>query len=180
VRRALLAAVLVFLGFGASDAHAEPPAWWQQFYVQFGYRASLGLDRMSNSSVGVGYRHERGPWALDVKAFDIQQGLDEGVHELGHVGIVRRQPLGSGTAWLSFGGGYSIARGWAECEIPLRRGHGAQLDLAIGYDVPISPSLRWFGKLGVAVPLYDLRDTYESDDSSTRIVPIDFALGARF
>ena len=177
MKRAVFLALLVLVGLGG-DAHAER-AWWEQFYVQFGYRASLGLDRMAIPTIGVGYRVERGVWAVDLKA-DMQQGLDEGVHELGHVGIVRTTPLGGGTAWLSFGGGYSIARGWAECELPLRRGHGPQLDLALGYDIPMSPALRAFAQVGAHAPLYDLRDPYESTDSSTWIVPIDVALGARF
>jgi hypothetical protein len=179
VKRALLLVCLVLLGLGGRDAHADP-AWWQQFYARFGYRTSLGLDRMSSPTIAVGYRVERGPWAVDLAAADIQQGLDEGVHELGHVGFVRRQSLGAGTAWLSLGAGYSIARGWAECELPLRRGSGVQLDLELGYDLPVSPTWRAFGQLGVAAPLYDLRDTYGSDDSSTHIFPISFSVGARF
>lgn len=179
MKRILLVVCLVLTGLGARDAHAEP-AWWQQFYARFGYRTSIGLGRTSNATVAIGYRVERGHWAVDLAAADIQHGLDEGVHEIGHVGLVRRQPAGTVTAWLSLGAGYSIARGWAECEIPLRRGSGVQLGIELGYDVPLSPTLRSFAQIGVGVPLYDLRDPYGSDDSSTHIIPVSFALGARF
>jgi hypothetical protein len=179
VKRTLLLVCLVLLGLGGREAHADP-AWWQQFYARFGYRASLGLDRMNGPSMAIGYRVERGSWAVDLAAADIQQGLDEGVHEIGHLSFVRRQSIGAGTAWLSLGAGYSIARGWAECELPLRRGSGVQLGVELGYDLPVSPTLRAFGQVGVGVSLYDLRDTYASDDSATRIVPISFAIGGRF
>ena len=171
--------LVVLVGLGARAAQAQP-AWWQQFYARAGYRTSFGLERMNGPTVAIGYRVERGHWAVDLAAADIQQGLDEGVHELGHVGFVRRQPLGTGTVWLSAGAGYSIARGWAETDIPLRRGSGVQLDLELGYDLPVSPTLRAFAQLGVSKPLYDLRDMYGSDDSSTHVVPITMALGARF
>jgi hypothetical protein len=171
--------IFAVLGFAAADAHGEP-AWWQQFYVRTGIRTSLGLERTTMPSFGLGYRAERGRWAIDVEAFDVQQGLDEGVHEVGYVAVVRSQPVPHGTAWLSLGAGYSIARGWLETDLPLRRGHGAQLGLAVGYDLATTSTVRWFGQLGVGIPLYDLRDTYESMDSSVRIVPVDVAVGARF
>jgi hypothetical protein len=170
---------LFLLLFAATEARAEP-SWWQQLYAQVGYRASLGLERAGAPTLAIGYRHERGRWALDLAAFDVQQGLDEGVHELGRLGLVYRQPLLRGIGWLSVGAGYSIARGWAATELPRRRGNGVQLGVSAGYDLPVSSTLRGFGRIAMGVPLYDLRDPYESVDSSMRILPIDFAIGMRF
>jgi hypothetical protein len=173
----LFVVLILVCSFG--DAHAGA-TWWQQFYVRLGYRTALGLDRTTAPSLAVGYRVEGERWALDLGAFDVQRGMDEGVHELGQLALVRRQPLGRGVAWLSLGAGYSIARGWAETEFPRRRGQGVQLDLAVGYDLNPSCTVRWFGRLGVGAPLYALHDPYGSVDSRTYVVPVELGFGARF
>jgi hypothetical protein len=171
--------VILCLVLSASPARAEP-TWWQQFYVHTGLRTSLGLERATTPTLALGYRLEHGRWGADLAVVDVQQGLDEGVHELGRLGLVRSQPLGHGRAWLSLSAGYSVARGWVPSDLPRRRGHGAQVGASVGYDVIVSATLRAFAEVRVGLPLYDLRDQYGSMDSSIRIVPLDFAIGTRF
>jgi hypothetical protein len=73
VKRALLLTVLIFLGLGANNAHAEP-MWWQQFYVQFGYRASLGLDRMCAILAGESSIREVMAFPKTATAVDLMSG----------------------------------------------------------------------------------------------------------
>lgn len=180
-----LAIAIVIVPLLSRVTHAQPaagPRWWQQFYAVVGYRRLMGLnDGASTPSYGLGYRLERPAWGVDLALFDVQVGLDDGLHEVMRLTaylVARRSS--SGTLWLGAGGAYGFVSGWTDSDVPARSGHGADAVISAGYDLARQGGLAAFTQIVASIPLYTARDVYDSADSATHVTGITLMIGARF
>ena len=171
--------VLAVLALTSSARADVTPRWYEQFYAYSGYRHVAGVDRASSRSWGIGYRFERTTWGLDLAVLGVQNGMDEGLHQVARVTAYRNLSFVTPRLWVGGGGSYGFVKGWTDTSVPRRGGHGFELDAVAGYDLPKLSFVRPFLQLGVTVPMFTARDRYGSMDSAVRVIGVELALGIR-